>query len=111
MVGAERIETMTRKFDYPIDVGDLTAGLAPGTDLDPGLLGYLAIRPVEGDPNQSIEIWAKISPEADQETFTEWADQRVERFMEHGAAVDNWHQQSDGKFVVWARLHYFPSVD
>ncbi|MEV0283481.1 hypothetical protein AB0H36_05105 [Kribbella sp. NPDC050820] len=102
---------MARKFDYPIVVADLTERVAPGTTIDPGLLGYLAVRPVADDPEGSIQIWAAIRPEADFDTFAEWADQRVERFMEYGADADGWFEQSDGKLAVWARLHDMPPLD
>jgi hypothetical protein len=43
--------------------------------------------------------------------FTELADERVQRFMEHGAEPDGWFQQSDGKWALWARVHTLPPLD
>jgi hypothetical protein len=31
--------------------------------------------------------------------------------MAHGAEVDGWFEQSDGKLAVWARVHEMPSLE
>lgn len=81
------------------------------SQVNPGVCGLMLIR--EDPPD--LVVGAFIRPETSAElrhVFAEWVEQRLDRFIEHGAEPDGWQRRkSDGGWQLWARPVTLPTLN
>jgi hypothetical protein len=59
-----------------------------------------------------IEVIVRPGLAADLKTsFAEWAESRINRFLERGPEPDGWQQTADGVWQLCARQETLPSLD
>ena len=59
-----------------------------------------------------IEVFVRAGLAADLKTsFAEWAESRINRFLERGPEPDGWQQNADGSWQLCARQEALPSLD
>ena len=59
-----------------------------------------------------IEVIVRPGLAADQKTsFAEWAESRINRFLERGPEPDGWQQTADGVWQLCAKQEVLPSLD
>ncbi|MBC9730550.1 MULTISPECIES: hypothetical protein [Streptomyces] len=75
---------------------------------EPDVQGCLLIEEVEGGVRARIVVRPGLQGDV-RKSFAEWAESRLQRFMEHGPEPDGWQKRSDGGWQMWARLHQMPS--
>jgi hypothetical protein len=93
---------MTR--GVPIDSADL-----PRSD-EPDIIGYFVLYPEPWGARVFLQVPRSISME-DRNTFAEWAESRLDRFLESGPEPDGWQKRtSDGGWQLWARKVLLPPL-
>ena len=59
-----------------------------------------------------IEVIVRSGLAVDLKTsFAEWAESRINRFLERGPEPDGWQQTADGVWQLCARQETLPSLD
>jgi hypothetical protein len=59
-----------------------------------------------------IEVIVRPGLAADLKTsFAEWAESRINRFLERGPEPDGWQRTADGVWQLCARQEVLPSLD
>lgn len=101
----ERSEAEQRLASHGITIeGDFPAGANPEHN------GCAVICEAEG----GISVRLVIRPDQDslaRATFAEWAESRLDRFLEHGPEPDGWQRRSDGGWQMWTRLVNLGDLD
>ena len=80
------------------------------SEYDPAIGG--CVRAHIEDGFAGIEVIVRPGLAADQKTsFAEWAESRINRFLERGPEPDGWQQTADGVWQLCARQESLPSLD
>ncbi|MFE3860999.1 hypothetical protein ACFXPT_11265 [Streptomyces goshikiensis] len=71
--------------------------------------GFAKIAELGGD---GLMVWLLVRPDSDSQAraaFAEWAESRIDRFVEHGPGPDGWHWvEADGSWQMWVRPMELP---
>lgn len=77
---------------------------------DPALEGCLLVR--ETDAGSEVNVVIRLDLEKDRRAmYLEWAEQRVDRLLEHGPEPDGWKRNGEGDWQLWARRVLLPSLE
>jgi hypothetical protein len=77
---------------------------------DPAIGG--CVRAHLEDGFAGIEVIVRSGMDADMKTsFAEWAESRINRFLERGPEPDGWQKNPDGFWQLCARQQVMPSLD
>jgi hypothetical protein len=80
------------------------------SDYDPAVGG--CVRAHIEDGFAGIEVLVRSGLAVDLKTsFAEWAESRINRFLERGPEPDGWQQTADGVWQLCARQETLPSLD
>lgn len=77
---------------------------------EPDVTGCVVLKPAKGGVIVRIVARPGVPPE-DREMFAEWAESRIDRFLEHGPEPDGWQRRSDEAWQLWARRTIMPLLD
>jgi hypothetical protein len=81
-----------------------------GREDEPNVSGCLVAQYVE----QGVRLKVAVRPGLSghwREGFAEWAESRLQRFLDHGPEPDGWQKRSDGAWQLWGRWTQMPSLD
>jgi hypothetical protein len=81
-----------------------------GRDDDPAVGGCLMAEISGGMAGVQVVIRPGLAGQT-RADFAEWAESRINRFLEHGPEPDGWRQRPDGVWQLWGRLQEMPSLD
>ncbi|MDX3075765.1 hypothetical protein [Streptomyces sp. MI02-7b] len=81
-----------------------------GREDEPDIGGCLLAESVEDGIRANIVVRPGLVGEA-RTAFAEWAESRLQRFLEHGPEPDGWQERSDGAWQLWGRWAQLPSLD
>ena len=77
---------------------------------DPAIGG--CVRAQIADGFAGIEVIVRSGMAADlKSSFAEWAESRINRFLERGPEPDGWQRGEDGIWQLCARQETLPSLD
>lgn len=82
-----------------------------GREDEPDVVGVFVI---ESETESALDIWLAVRPQSPPDRramFAEWAESRLQRFIEHGPEPDGWQRRSDGGWQLWARRVEMPPLD
>jgi hypothetical protein len=82
----------------------------PSPPVDPEHEGCALIGEREGGIIVNLTVRTGLDGER-RAGFAEWAESRIDRFLEHGPEPDGWQKRSDGDWQLWVRRVYLGDLD
>lgn len=104
----ENVEAQLNQVGLEIEEFDF------GREDELDITGFIMVKWLDLDHEKytaTIGVRPGTGPE-DRAAFATWARDVLARWLEHGPDVDGWQRrESDAGWQLWARRHYFPSLD